>query len=176
MQVGRLGLGMCAAVAALAVAGSGQAKTVDWTINGTFDDGGTFGGTFAFDTLKDSITSYDVSTSGDGNLGEHYWGFIFQSAWDNGSGPSFADSFIFDSIEFDLTNIPLGAGGVINGLTGDENYSCSFFCSSQSRNVTGGTAVGVALAGAAEPGTWALMTLGVGLAGGVLRRRRLRAA
>src|SRR5580693_3701253 len=58
------------ALAAMLAAHSARADVIEWTLSGDFeaDDGGTFSGTFTYDNVADSVTSWDISTSS-GNLG-----------------------------------------------------------------------------------------------------------
>jgi hypothetical protein len=172
----KLGVKLAAGAAALAMmlgaAQASQAAIVDWTLsNGTFDDGGTFFGAFQVDTSTDTITDWNVTTTG-GLLGANYApgaGGIgtLNDAFDSGSGPSFSRG----SNSFDLTNIPLGGPGSVADLTGRETaYIFRPFLSS--RKVTGGQAVGLLAGGVPEPATWLMMILGAGLAGTKLRQRR----
>jgi hypothetical protein len=184
-----------AGAAALAVLGAASSAwaikppptLIDWTLSdGTFDDGGTFSGTFIFNTVTDTITSWNISTTAlvDDTSGGLVGGsfvpliysspggclFIFcSSASDNGSGPTFENDIVFLSTTFNLTNITLGAPGVVDSLTGNES-GFAFPIGPFSHDVTGGTAVGVA--GVPEPAAWALMILGFGGVGATLRRRR----
>jgi hypothetical protein len=174
------GAAAAAAVALGLGAAQAQASIIDWTLSdGTFDDGGTFSGSFSFDDVTDTITQWNVATTfGDGSAAASYSSpggcvFIFcSSASDNGSGPTFGNSvFIFDST-FELTNIAMGAPGFVAVLTGDESGVSGFPFSfiPFSHTVTAGTATGVLAA--PEPAAWGLMLAGFGLAGATLRARR----
>jgi hypothetical protein len=167
----------------LGAAQASQAAIVDWTLsNGTFDDGGTFSGTFTFDTATDTITDWNVSSSGV-NLDLPFGGptgtIAYQSggglgsAADTGSGPTLSAFVLpfFVSV-FNLTNIPLAGPGSVAHLTGDESELALGFIPFGSHTVTDGQAVGVLADGVPEPATWAMMILGAGLAGAGLRRSR----
>ena len=181
----KLAAGAVAAAAGLGLAGAAGAAVIDWTLsNGTFDDGGTFSGTFSFDSASDAITAWNVTTTG--ALGATYSSpggciFVFcSSASDNGSGPTFGESFIFFSTTFALTGFNLPAGpGTVASLGGTESGVVVDFSDFEpiefSRAVTGGSAVGVLAT--PEPATWTMMIAGFGLAGASLRlRRRVMAA
>jgi hypothetical protein len=170
-----------AALSVLGAAQAGHAAIVDWALlNGTFDDGGTFGGMFSWDTSSNEITDWNVfTTDGTTRSGETYQTtplFFLGGAFANGSGgPSFYNGF-FTGQEFDLTNIPLSTPDIITGLTGSEyDYNVNFpvgpFETSNVRTVTGGDAVGF-FGAAPEPAAWALMIGGFATAGAMLRRRR----
>lgn len=184
----KLGLKLAAGAAALAmtlgVAQASQAAIVDWTLsNGTFDDGGTFFGTFTFDTATDTITNWNVSSSGldilsdpsdpTGTIAYQNTGFPLDLAVDAGGGPTFnAPVFpIFLSV-FNLTNIPLAGPGSVAHLTGGEGVFAFGFIPAGSHTVTDGQAVGVLAGGVPEPATWSMIILGAGLAGASLRRSR----
>jgi hypothetical protein len=160
----------------LGAAQASQAAIVDWTLsNGTFDDGGTFSGTFTFDTAADTITTWDITTTTGVGSTTHYQpgsGFLYSNlASDGGSGPVFDSTFLFLGAEFSLTNLPLSGPGFVDHLTGSEVFSAFIFPVS-SHTVTDGQAVGVLAGGVPEPATWAMMILGAGLAGASLRRSR----
>lgn len=174
----KLAAAAVALTAAMGAAQASQAAIIDWTLsNGTFDDGGTFSGMFTFDSATDTITDWNVQTTG--GVGEGYSSpggcvFVFCSgASDNGSGPSFSASFFIFGSTFNLTNIPMGSPGSVAHLTGDEGglTGFPFDIAPFSRTVTDGQAVGV-LSAAPEPAAWAMMIGGLGLAGAALRRRR----
>ena len=184
----KLGVKFAAGAAALAMmlgaAQASQAAIVDWTLsNGTFDDGGTFSGTFTVDTATDTITDWNVSSSGvafaDGPTGStgpiayQNTGAPFDLAADAGGGPTFSTILfpIFLSV-FNLTNIPLAGPGSVAHLTGDESVLALGIFPVGSHTVTDGQAVGVLAGGVPEPATWAMMILGAGLAGAGLRRSR----
>jgi hypothetical protein len=181
-----------AALAVLSAASSAWAikplgpTIIDWTLSdGTFDDGGTFSGTFTFNTVTDTITSWKINTTAfiDGGAGLVGGAFIPEiysspggcvaifcsSASDNGSGPTFENDVFILSTTFNLTNIAMGALGSVAVLSGDEE-GIAFPIGPFSHEVTGGTAVGVA--GVPEPAAWGLMILGFGGVGAMLRRRR----
>jgi hypothetical protein len=178
-EIVKLGLKLAAGAAALAMtlgaAQASQAAVVDWTLsNGTFDDGGTFFGTFTVDTVADTITDWNVTTQGSvgANYGPGAGGFgAFNDAFDSGSGPSFLQGIFIFGLVFNLTNIPLGGPGSVAHLTGSE----TLFIGGDmlgSRIVTDGQAVGVLAGGVPEPATWSMIILGAGLAGASLRRSR----
>jgi hypothetical protein len=173
-----------AAAAAIALGMGGaaaHASLIDWTLsNGAFDDGGSFSGTFTFDSVADAITAWDVTTGSPALFGPgaHYSSpggcvaIFCNDASDNGSGPDFEFAiFIFGST-FSLTNIPMGTPGTVTGLTGSESGAAFSPIGPYpfSRNVIGGTATGVLAT--PEPAAWALMIGGFGMAGAALRGKR----
>ena len=174
-------VGAAAAIALGMGAAHAPASIIDWTLsNGTFDDGATFSGTFTFNSAADAITSWNVTTTaGSNSPGVSYSSptncFIFfcNHAFDNGSGPTFENQFFVFGGTFELTNIAMGAPGVVSALTGDESGAVGFPFTviPYSHTVTGGTATGV-LSAAPEPAAWTLMIGGLGLAGASLRARR----
>ena len=165
----RLAAGAAALTAMLCAAQASQAAIIDWTLsNGTFDDGGTFSGTFAFDTTADAITDWNIVTT-DGSYHPGIDFLTFNSASDNGDGPSFFSAFIIFTSGFGLHNMPLGTPGTVTSLTGVEGFSALGFIEGV-HTVTGGQAVGVLAI--PEPASWAMMVVGAGLAGSVLRRSR----
>ncbi len=153
----------------LGMASASHAAIVDWTLNGVFFDGGTFAGTFTFDTSTDIITDWDITTTGaiykpgSGSL-------LFNYASDDGSGPAFFTQFGDSIAGFNLYNIPLASPGTVTNIFGTEGFSTLGFVYG-THLVTEGQAVGV-LAGVPEPATWALMILGAGLGGTKLRQQR----
>jgi hypothetical protein len=160
---------------AAAFAGSSQAAhLVQWTVsNGTFDDGGTFSGTFTVDPGADTVTTWNLTTSTDGPFGFNYSPDVLSSAHDVGGHPVFQFLFFFGE-RLELTNIPFGGSGLVPVLAGSETTAC-FICGPTpplTRVITGGQAFGAVVP---EPASWALMTLGAGLAGAMLRRRRAAA-
>jgi hypothetical protein len=183
----KLGVKLAAGAAALAMmlgaAQASQAAIVDWTLsNGTFDDGGTFFGTFTVDTATDTITDWNVTSSGvafssgpSGSTGTiaYQAGSPNDLAVDAGGGPTFSTVLfpIFLSV-FNLTNIPLAGPGSVAHLTGDESELAFGIFPVGSHTVTDGQAVGVLAGGVPEPASWAMMILGAGLAGASLRRSR----
>jgi hypothetical protein len=170
----KLAAGAAALTMMLGAAQASQAAIVDWTLsNGTFDDGGTFFGTFTVDTVADTITDWNVTTQGLGGTSYAPGGGFgaFNDAFDSGSGPSFLQGISIFGVDFALTNIPLGGPGTVAHLTGSET---AFIGESVlgSRIVTDGQAVGVLAGGVPEPATWSMIILGAGLAGASLRRGR----
>ena len=175
----KLAAGAAALACMLGAAQASQAAVIDWTLsNGTFDDGGTFSGTFSFDTVTDAITNWNVTTTG--TIGTTYsptfdagGGFFptYNNAYDNGTGPTFTQGVFIGGIGFDLTNIALGTPGVVSHLSGAET-SYIFIYPLGGHTVTDGQAVGVLAAGVPEPAEWSLMILGASLAGASLRARR----
>jgi len=183
MRVWNKALAAAAAIMLRLGAAQAQATTINWTLSdGTFDDGGAFWGTFAFNVESDTITDWNVTTTLEGGspfpttYAPGCFVVFCNAANDNGSGPTFVNGFSIFSTTFKLTNIPMSAPGTVAHLTGDESdVSLPFpFVGAFSRTVTDGQAVG-ALApvlAAPEPTAWALMIGGFGLAGSSLRARR----
>jgi hypothetical protein len=179
----KLGLKLAAGAAALAMmlgAAQAEAAIVNWTLSdGTFDDGGTFSGTFTVDTASDTITAWDITSSGvDFGFPFGVVGFGYNNAqasdaaFDNGGGPTFTTGFfIFESV-FTFTNIPLAGPGSVAHLTGDESEYAFGFIPAGGHTIKDGQAVGVLAGGVPEPATWSMMILGAGLAGASLRRSR----
>jgi hypothetical protein len=165
-----------------ALAGTGHATGVNWKVDGTFDDGATFHGSFGIDPSTDTITRWDFNTTADVPfLGINYspclnpyCGILGSStATDNSGTLDLGSSFLFFLDDLQLTNLPLTTGGLVTALTGQESQAeCLFGCFSITRTITGGTAVGLV----PEPATWATMLLGLGGLGGMMRRRRALSA
>jgi hypothetical protein len=189
--------GAVALAAGLVLAGSSQAK-VQWTITGgTFDDGGTFSGSFDISPGKDKVLDWNITTSPSSVnpvLGVTYAPFytIFPiavssgTASDAGGWPKFDQNTLVSlggppldfQDELQLTNVPFSSpGGVtVSPLTGQEtDAACNpvFGCGTPAvRTITDGTAAAVAVP---EPASWAMLLLGVGAIGAVARRRRTTA-
>jgi hypothetical protein len=171
----RLAVGAAALATMIAAGQSSQAAIVNWTLSdGEFSDGGAFAGTFTFDTGTDSITAWDITTTGPGRASMHYGPggdlLTFNSATDNG-GPNFFFEDLFNSAGFNLSNLSLSVPGTVTNLIGSEGFVSLGFIHDV-HLVTGGEAVGVLAGGVPEPATWAMMILGAGLAGASLRRNR----
>jgi PEP-CTERM motif len=175
------GFGIKAAVAAAAiVASAGMAQAshaaiVDWTVTGgTFDDGGTFSGTFAVNTNNDKLKAWNITTSYNGDeLGETYaTNSFFIPSGDGGGYPAFWTLAPYGPVAdvLSLTNVPFLGSGTVSSLTGTEGAYFLGFDFVEGRNITGGTAVGVIQA--PEPATWVTMIIGIGLLGAARRRRR----
>lgn len=159
------------ALALFGAAAQAHAATVDWTLSDvTFNDGTTLEGTFESDSLTGLVTGFDLTTH-DGTLpGLHY-----DSASDVLQNNHFAtDSFIaFRPTAQQYVQLafaqPLLTGGTIALRAGGfDSYECDNCLTI--RLVTGGSAS--AASSAPEPATWAMMLIGFGALGGVLRVRR----
>ena len=168
------------ALAVVAAAGTSQAAKVNWKVDGTFNDGATFHGSFAIDTLTDTITRWDFNTTADPpNYGGISYSpclvpgcgiFATSSASDNAGTLEVINQVFFFVDDLQLTGLPLTTGGVIGSIGGQETQSeCAIGCAfNNTRTITGGTALGLV----PEPATWATMLLGLGGIGALTRRRR----
>jgi len=171
----------CLFGAFLALAGHSMAVAalVDWTMNGTFADGGTLNGSFTFDANTHTATNWNLSVAGGNTATFPPFTYdpldtVFQSGGTVGGHfilqfrtPAF-DRFVFFAFNPDLTN----AGGTTNVFVSPGNSSELVIAGTvgTSRDFTSGSATGTAET--PEPATLALVSLGF-LATG-LRLRRVR--
>jgi hypothetical protein len=110
------------------------AVTLDYNVNGLFDDGATFSGKFSADSITQSLTNYSITTSPSGKLGATYASGI--------PGNSYSFAFPFDpsppplGLQTIFTQFP-GGGKADNILF--LNFDGSIFAppSSEALNVGG---------------------------------------
>ena len=168
-----MGRTLAAAAAALALAlGARTAHAANLierveVTNGTFDDGGTFRGWFLLDLTTYSISRWGlVTTAGAALPGDRY---------ETGGSDQFA--FLFGPIAFGhivrsgvdtLTFLP---GGPTTFDAFETNGPC-FLCAPNAERAGIGD---YTVSNVPEPGLWALLILGVALAGTSLRRGPARA-
>ena len=79
-----------------------KAVTIDWTLSGgTFNDGGTWSGSFTVDTVLEQVVSWNITTSVNGVLGHTF---------NAGNGTSTINTDVaagfFDVLNTSVTNIP----------------------------------------------------------------------
>jgi PEP-CTERM motif len=161
---------------AIATANSARADVV-WLVNGTFNDGGTVSGYFDINQYG-YLDGYNLQTSS----GSVLPGFDYtpnDSYFSNGT-------FYFDAqpgYEGDLRltfaddlSDPVSTNPIVGGAPGP-SWECvgSFSCFDLDGGTTRFISEGFASA-APEPGMWALMLLGIGMIGGLMRSSRARAA
>jgi hypothetical protein len=159
-----------AALVSIMAASPSQAALVNWTLsNGLFDDGGTFSGAFTIDTTADTVTNWNiVTTAGTGGFAATYApGGFFSSALDNGGSPVFTQYLGGPfGVGLEFTNLPFLGSGKVLSLAGDETVLFVGLYPVADRAIVQGTASAVP-----EPGEWAMMLVGLGVMGAVLRRR-----
>ena len=183
------------AVAALSLglacaAGSASADT-HWLVDGVFDDGGLLSGSFDIDVYG-YINGASLSVTGGAFSDFTYTlvnsyvasGTIPPPDYNTYVAPYFIDlqpDYQADlHLEFQFGLIaPLANNPILGGFQGPSSecrYSFSCFVQGgETRYLATGSA-SAAVAGAPEPGTWALMLGGFGLAGAALRAARRKAA
>jgi hypothetical protein len=162
----------CAAALMAAAAPSAASADVHWTVNGTFDDGGSLSGFFDINVYG-YLSDFDLTTTAGGTDP----GFEYTpetSYFSNGSffvdaQPGYqADlhlAFLGDLSHAVLNNpIDGGVGGPSYECVG--SFSCYLPAYGATRYLTGGAA------SVPEPAGWALMILGFGGVGAALRGRR----
>jgi hypothetical protein len=174
------------ALAAVVAAGSFMAMPsaakadVAWFVNGTFDDGGTVTGAFNINVYG-YLDGYDLKTTrGDGFSAFEYT--ELNSYFSNGT-------FYFDAqpgyqqdlhLEFvDDLGVAIAYNPIVGGDQGP-SYECqgSFSCYVPTDGAIRYITSGYASAAVPEPAIWAMMLLGFGGLGAMLRdqRRKLAAA
>jgi hypothetical protein len=165
---------LAAGAAALALAfGAGAAQAgvvVHVHINGTFNDGGAFSGWYNVNPSPLTIPKWDIATTaGSAMSGDAYRNGADQTAGDFSTYAVFAHYFTYTNYDA-LALAPLGA----NSLAAVEgNFLCHIGC--QPDSLRYGTATFSYTLFLPEPRAWALMIVGLGLAGAGLRRRPLAA-
>lgn len=158
----------------LGAASAAQATLITWTLKDVaFDDGGTAAGFFEYNPMAQTLGNFNIGVSGgDTSL---FPSFTYTPtsaplpAWD-GAGLF----FLFGTpegrqIRFGVAApLPATGGTVALDLTNmfaSECYNCAPF-----RSFTGGSLVGGAVP---EPESWAMLIIGFGLTGALLRRRQV---
>lgn len=171
---------MVACAVALAAGVSAQAKTLNWTLHDvTFDDGGAARGTFSTDSSTGDVTALDITTTAGSVLpGASYddsSGFLLFNNFH--SAPSFIVITVNNNTYTPYLNLafydPLTNPNTLDSLEAFGPLSGSWeYSSGQAiRDVTNGYA-----STAPEPAAWALMLIGVGGVGGMVRRVRRQIA
>jgi hypothetical protein len=146
-----------------------NASLIRWTLSGaTFTDGGTASGSFLYDAATATVAEFDVTTTAGAVLaGAHYVDLngAFPPYPANGfavvipAAPPFPPNAPFLALQF--ASALSDAGGIISLLAGGEGFCLDVNCVSGSyrRTFVGGSVRGVQVP---EPGTLALLALGVG--------------
>ena len=183
----------CVAALGLAAAPSAASANVHWTVNGTFDDGGTVTGSFDIDIYGyiDGST-FDLKTSGGGLTAFEYTPATAYHASGTVPGPdynTYVAPFYIDlqpGYAQDLhlvfaspLTVPIGANLLLGGFQGpsyecQNSYSC-YVPQGDIRYIASGSAKADGAA-VPEPTTWALMLTGFAGMGAVLRRARRQTA
>ena len=179
----------CAAALGLAAAPTSASADVHWTVNGTFDDGGTVTGSFDIDIYGYIVSdTFDLKTAG-GSLtpfeytqdtAYHASGTIPGPDYDTYVAPFYIDlqpgyaqdlHLVFQS---PLT-VPIGHNVLLGGYQGP-SYECqnSYSCYLQQGDIRYIASGSAKADGAAvpEPAAWALMLTGFASLGAMLRRAR----
>jgi PEP-CTERM motif len=162
------GLFAVAALAAACVAGSASAAEIaTYTISdGTFGDGGSFSGWAAENLTTDAYTWDIVTTSGATLSGVEY-----TSATGSIDPPVFVQEIspdLYGELLLELSPSSPSAGTVSAEEATADCLGCDVIAT---RYSTGGVYT-FGISGVPEPASWALMIVGVGLAGAQLRHRR----
>ena len=175
-----------AVVAAVIGLGSAaHATPVTWTLEGvTFDDGATATGSFVFDADTGVYSGIDITTAGGSVLpGATYTAYdIGSTPRDSGFGANELGFTAAGDFLLDINGLSsfTDAGGTVTignptGFTSAEGAcvedGCTMFFID--RDIVSGTLSGSATP---EPASWALMLVGFGGLGAVLRSRRARVA
>jgi opacity protein-like surface antigen len=179
----------CAAALGLAAAPTAASADVHWTVNGTFDDGGTVTGSFDIDIYGYIVSdTFDLKTAG-GSLtpfeytqdtayhasgtvpGPDYNTYVAPFYIDLQPGYAQALHLVFQSPLI----VPIGSNLLLGGYQGpsfecQNSYSC-YVPQGDIRYIASGSAraAGVAVP---EPAAWALMLTGFAGMGAMLRRSR----
>jgi len=170
--------------------GAAQAEVIRYTINnGTFADGGTYGGFFDFDTDTDTIGNFAVSVAGGNTTAFPEYTYVDENTTAGTAGSvlisgvwwtvySFGDAFGPISREIDI--VPLGELGTDNllmdlGVFSGNITETAILSNFAFRNVATGGLTGEILPSGTVPVPAALALFGIGLAGMVAARSRRRA-
>lgn len=182
----RLALTTAAAAVLAAMAAPAWAVPVQWTIAGTFDDGGSVSGTFVYDYDTNTYSAVNVTTTAGATLpGAVYttqaiYGGSNAFALVTATGANPGEPLLTVTITGSMNN----AGGLRN-IAGDQEAICDgpscAFVSLSPRVFTSGTLTGVVLPPPTPTvptmGEWAMIGLATLLAGlgglMVMGRRRL---
>jgi len=168
------------AMALSGVAASANAEIITWTLDDvTFSDGATASGFFDYDTATGAAASFDLETTAGGTLGAlHYTTanaqFYVKDYFSSGSLLWVLNDFSrYINLAFAG---PLTTPGTValrpGALAGNgSDLSGSWECTNCStiRDIIGGSVT--TAAAVPEPATWAMMLMGFGALGAVLRRR-----
>ncbi len=165
----------CAAALTAATVPTAASADVVWTVNGTFDDGGTVSGFFDIDVYG-YVDGFNLQTAG----GSTDAGFDYDpsdSYFSNGTfyvdaQPGYQSDL---HLEFADNLTVASADNAIQGGEGGPSWECqnSYSCYLPADGSIRYIATGFASAGGVpEPAAWALMILGFGGVGAMLRNRR----
>jgi hypothetical protein len=162
----------CAAAGAAALLSAPASAAVIFNLVGvTLQGGGTLTGSFTTNDALTAVTAVDITASA-GSFG----GFPF-TAYTYNSLPSFTLlPLVFDvngPNAGDELRIAFAGQLTASGATLANSYD--YRTNAGPRAVTAGSVVAAAAAAVPEPATWAMMIVGFGMAGAVLRRRRPKA-
>lgn len=169
MNLSSLKFTVALALAALAAAPASAASFAYDINGGTFSDGTTFGGSFTYDDVSNSITAFNVITNTGVLPAFTYTSATAASYNGGGVGPN---NFILLANNggryFNFSFASSLSSGLAQSISTTNSYDCNN-CGTF-RRVTAGSIL--TTAAVPEPATWAMMLLGFGGIGMALRRRK----
>ncbi len=173
-----LAMAGCAAALFTAAAPSVASADVTWTVTGNFDDGGTLSGFFNINVYG-FLAGYDLKTTA-GSTDAAFDYNPSNSYYSNGTFYVDAQPLYQSDLHLQFTD-DLGVAVANNPILGGHNgpswecqgsYNCYLPTTGAIRYLTTGYASGAV----PEPAVWAMLLVGFGGIGGVLRMARRKGA